>query len=326
LVLVNGAALASALAAEVTATAFLCANRFCVTVAYTPAVAAALAALPLLVDVRVGLNGHWLSLISGNADSLDVDPIRQVAIVHGRDLSAALVDTQVAETFENQTAAAIVSSIAARHGLTAIVSSTNGLIGRAFQSSRTRSVLSQHASFTSEWDVLTSLAEQQNCDVWVDGTSLYFQPSESGAPTSWITPFDCTGMRICRRLDLAAGPSVVVKSWDSALASAVCVTASGGAAAGPCLTMLRPNLSAADATQLAERTFSQLTTHSADIEFDLPGELSLSPRMLIGLAQSGTDFDGTYKIVEVRRHFSFHHGFTQSVLAKALAWTASSML
>ena len=324
-VLANGALLPGVLSAEVRSNAYLSANRFAVSVAYSSAGSDFWSGLPLLIEVQVGLDGAWQSLIIGNADSLDVDPVRQTATLHGRDLTALLISAQTAETFENQTASQIATTLAARHGLTPAVAATTDIVGRYFQTGRTRTTLAQHASMTSEWDVMTWLAEREGFDVWIDGTTLYFQPGVSGAAAAWITPGDCMSIRLQRALDLAAGSTVVVQSWDSRQGTAITGSATNGVAGsgGSTFTTVKPNLSFSDANSLAQRTLAQLSTHETEIELEMPGELTLMARTIVGLSQTGTDFDGTYQIMEMDRRICFERGFTQTAVARSLPWIAS---
>ncbi len=324
-VTINGTPVAGVTSANLSANAYLCADRFTVTVAYQAGDVSIWSAVPLLLDVQIGLNGAWQSLMTGYADSLDIDPVRQELTLHGRDLTSLLISAETAETFENQTASAIAADIAGRHGLTPNVAATTDLVGRYFQTGRTRSVLSQHSSTISEWDVLTWLGQREGFDVWVAGTSLNFQPPANSFAELILAPGDCTAFRIHRSLDLAAGATVVVRSWDSVQAQSITgsATSGGSNSAGTTFTTLRPNLSSADATQLAQRTLAELTTHAIEVECDMPGELSLMPRMNLNVTGTGTGFDGTYQIAEVERRLSFHHGFTQTVVARGMPWTAS---
>jgi prophage tail gpP-like protein len=322
-VLANGAALTGVISVDVSANAYLCANRFTVHVAISGIPPDLWSDTPLLIEIRAGLGGTWQSLITGNADSVAFDPIQRVATLEGRDLTALLVTAQTAETFENRTASDIATLLATRHGLTPNVAPTTAFIGRYYQSGRTSTALSQHSSSTSEWDVLTSLAQQQGFDVWIDGHTLFFQPISENTVAASISPANCSAMQLHRRLDLASGPTVVVRSWDSQQGVATVGMAVSGSGTGPTFTALRPNLASGDATQIAQKTLAQLTAHASEVECRMPGDLVLLPRMTVDLSQTGTDFDGLYAVVETERSISFSGGFTQTVVLRGLPWTAS---
>jgi phage protein D len=324
-VLANGVPIGGAVAADVQSNSHLGANRFSVHATYDKSNLPFWAALPLLLDIQVSIGGAQASLVIGYADSLDVDPVRGEAVLHGRDLTSVFISAQTAETFLNQTASGIAGTLAARRGLAANIANSTGLVGRMYQIDRTRSLLSQHSRATSEWDLLTWLADQEGCDVWVDGTTLNFLPFAAPTMIGTVTPTTCSSLRIHRLLDLAAGMQVVVKSWNSQAQQVVAEAAESapGSSGGVTLTAVRANLSSADALGLAQTALAQLSAHAVEISFEMPGDLTTMPRGGIMLSGTGTSFDGTYEVAEVERRISFERGFTQSVLARGLPWTPS---
>jgi phage protein D len=324
-VLANGAPLTGALAADVQSNSHLGANRFSIHITYDRSAPPFWTVLPLRVDIQVAVGGSQASLVTGYADSLDVDPVRGVAVLNGRDLTSLFIAAQTAETFLNQTAAGIAGTLAARRGLTPNITASTGLVGRQYQIDRTRSLLAQHSRATSEWDILTWLADQEGCDVWVDGTTLNFQPFAAPTTIGTITPTTCNSLHIHQALDLAGGMQVVVKSWGSQGQQAISETAASapGTSGGVTLTAVRPNLSSADALGLARTALTQLSAHAIEVSFDMPGDLTTLPRTGISLSETGANFDGIYEVVEVEKRISFERGFTQSVTARGLPWTPS---
>jgi prophage tail gpP-like protein len=324
-VLANGEAISGVIDAEVQSNAYLGANRFQIRVTYPSPGGPFWLNLPVLIEIQIALNGAQCSFMTGHADSLELDPIRGEAVLHGRDLTALLVAAQTSETFENQTASGIATTLAARHGLTPNVAATTALIGRYYQTNRTRSALSQHARVTSEWEVLTWLADQEGYDVWVDGVILNFQPRDTFGPIATVTPSSCCSLRLRQALDLAAGLEVVVKSWDSQTQQIISQSASNATvgATPVTLTAVRPNLSMSDALGLAQQTLSQWTTHETEISFEMPGDLLMLPRSTLNLTETGSGFDGVYEIMDVERRISFSHGYVQRVTARGLPWTPS---
>lgn len=324
-VLVNGAALPAPIAAEVQSSAFLGADRFSVRLAFSAVDAAFWTTLPVLVEIQMTMDGAQVSLITGHADSVELDPIRGEVMLHGRDLTALLISAQTGETFDNQTAGGIAELLAGRHGLTPNVAATSSLVGRYYQSGHTRNTLNQHARATSEWDVLTWMADQAGFDVWVAGTTLNFQPRAPAASGSVVVPATCSGLRMRQALDLAAGVNIVVKSWNSQSQQIITQSATNSASSssGMTLTAVRPNLSTQDAMTLAQQTLAQLSAHASEIMYEAPGDLVTMPRTTMMLAQTGSNFDGIYEIVEVERRISFDAGFSQSVVARSLPWTPS---
>lgn len=327
-VLAAGNLLAGVETAEIVANSHLGADRFRVALALDANPVALWAAGAIPIEIRIGLDNAWASLLQGNVDHLEIDPLRGTVTLEGRDLTAALIAARTQETFENRTASEIATILAGRHGLAADVTPTSTPVGRYYQSEHDRVTLDQFARATTEWDLLVFLAQHEGFDVWVSGATLYFHPPATAASGALLTPADCIELRLDRALSFAGSIEVVVKSWNSRQKTAFAETASsaGGfgvedAAAGGVqqYVYVRPNLTPADALQLAQRILAELLAHERMVTATLPGELSLAPRDLLTLAGTGTDFDQTYVICEVERRLSFAEGFVQRVRAKNLA-------
>jgi len=175
-VLADGSALAGVLAVDVFANSYLAADRFRVRIAASVADMAGLQAPGVRLDVQVGLDDGWASLVVGAADALSFDPIRGVLEVEGRDLSAGLIEARVGETFANRTSSEIVEVVAGRHGLVADATPTSTPVGRYYQNEHERLVLGQFARALTEWDLLAFLAVQEGFDLFMDGERLVFGP------------------------------------------------------------------------------------------------------------------------------------------------------
>ncbi len=303
---------------------FFAADRFSVRAALAAAGTGQWSDPSQLVEIRTALNGQWASLVTGTVDSLSIDPIRGELRLRGRDLTSRFVAAQIEESFENQTSSDIAALLAERRGLAASVTPTETLIGRYYQTGRTRTALPQHARATTEWDLLCWLAQIESFDVWISGTTLNFQPAQQNAPSIVLSPADCISLSMHHALDIAAGITVTVKSWDSLSQNAIVQTASNAddASAASSRTIVRPNLSSDDAQMLAERLVSQISEHERTLVIEVPGDLSTSPRMVMALTNTRTDFDGEYAICSVERRLSFAHGYTQLIEARSIPWTA----
>jgi hypothetical protein len=183
----------------------------------------------------------------------------------------------------------------------------------------------------TEWDLLIFLAGQEGFDVFVSGTSLYFQPSAASTTVPFtITPADVQDLRLERSLTLARDIIVTVKSWNSHQQNAFTQTVrasgkhsaggsgTGAGTAGPAqhYVFVRPNLTMNDALKLAQQKASELAQHERVWEATMPGDLTLGPRSAIQLAGTASDFDQTYFIDAIDRHISIEHGFVQRIRAK----------
>ncbi len=324
LVFANGALIDGIIDVEVDSNSFFAADRFSVRAALAAAGGAPWSDPSLLLEFRVAVNGRWTSLITGTVDGVSIDPIRGELRLAGRDLTSRLVAAQIEESFENQTSSDIAGLLAARRGLAASVAPTDTPIGRYYQAGRTRTALVQHARATTEWDLLCWLAQLENYDVWVSGTTLNFQPAGPFVPSFTLSPDDCMSLRMHHALDLAAGVAVTVRSWNSLSQTAIVQTASnaGDALDASPRTIVRPNLSPNDAQALAQRLVSQISEHERTLVIEMPGDISTLPRMVMALTNTQTDFDGQYVICSVERRLSFAHGYTQVIEARSVPWTA----
>ena len=322
-VLAGGVPVAGVLDVEVDSSSYLSANRYRVRVSLTASRYDVWAADQIELEVRMGLDGAWASMIVGPVDRVDVDPACGEVLLEGRDLTAAFIEARIQENFENQTASMIAVTLAVRRGLIPDVVPTTTLVGRDFQNDHARTTLDQHAKATTEWDLLVRLAEQEGFDVWVNGRSLNFAPASLGSFPLVLRPQDCISMRLQRSLALSAGVSVAVKSWDCRGMQAIVQSAASSDYAGdtPNYIVVRPNMTPEAAQSLAQRILSQMSQQERCIAIDMPGDLTTKPRDSLLVAETGTDFDGTYVITAVERRMSFHEGFTQTLEARIPPWT-----
>jgi phage protein D len=324
-VLANGIEVPGVVEASVTSNNHFACDRFRVTLAPIPAALAATAAITL--DVQLSLDGgaSFTSMVQGNVDALDLDPIQGTLSLTGRDLAASLIEARTQQTFANQTSSEIATILAGRHGLAASVTATTTPVGRYWELEHDRLVLNAFSHATTEWDLLVTLARHEGFDVWVGGTTLYFQPPQpSSAPQAVLRPVaTATGpvnvisLRLERALTLAGAIAVTVKSWHSRLGTACVQTANSGGSGTPLsYVYIVPNLTPDQALSLAQQRLAELTGHERVVSAEMPGELTLAPRMMLRLEGTGTDFDQNYWIDEIERHLSVEHGFTQRLRAR----------
>jgi phage protein D len=321
--MLDGAPISGVLDVEVSNSSYLAADRYRARFSLRASGYDVWAADQIQLDIRVGLDGAWASIITGPVDRIDVDPASGEVVVEGRDLTARFIEARTQESFENQTSSDIATTLALRQGLLPLVTPTTNLVGRNFQNDHARTTFDQHARVTTEWDLLTRLAELEGFDVWVDGLTLNFAPVALGVVPLILTPQDCVSMRLQRSLALSAGLSVAVKSWDCRGSQAIVQTASSNGASGDpaSYVIVRPNMTADAAQTLAQRVLSQMAQQGRCISIEMPGDLTTSPRGSLVVANTETDFDGVYVITAVERRMSFQDGFVQTLEARIPPWT-----
>jgi phage protein D len=324
-VLANGAELAGVVEARVLSGSHCGADRFRVWLALSANDAAFWAsATQVLVDVRLGLDGAWARMIRGEVDAVQIDPIRRTLSIEGRDLTARLIQARTQESFQNRTASEIATILAARHDLAAAVTPTTTPAGRYYQLEHDRITLDQFSRATSEWDLLVFLAREEGFDLYVDGDTLHFEAPQPRVAVS-VAPEELTDLRLERALTLARDIEVTVKSWNSRQQAAFTETArvargqggpQGGMRGRPQqYRVVRPNLTPDQARQLAQGLLTDLSRHERVVGLTMPGELSLTPRSVLALTGTGTEFDQTYFVAEIDRALSLERGFTQRVRA-----------
>ena len=282
-VLINGAPLVNAIEASVSSTAFFAADRFRVQAALNNDAAEWAAETQLLVDVQMALSapGPFVSLVQGYVDQVSIDPIAVTLQLEGRDLSAGLIEARTQETFANRTSSEIVTTLAGRHGLTPNVTATTAPVGRYWELEHDSLTLNAAGRSTTEWDLLVTLAKREGFDLWVSGTTLNFLAPDTSAMPTVVPMSSLVSLRLTHELTFAGDIVVTVKSWHSRAGSPTVQTArtQRGAATSRSYIYVVPNLTADAALAYAQNVLAQLTDHELAVSIEMPGELTLAPRM-----------------------------------------------
>ncbi|MDR3538811.1 MAG: hypothetical protein P4L71_20110 [Acetobacteraceae bacterium] len=300
-------------------------------------------------DLQVGLMGadgsiQWRSLGIGLIDTTTISAGLTTAQVEGRDLAALLIDQRTANTYQNQTASEVVAAIAAEHtGMIANAAATTTPIGRFWGPDHTRQTRAQNAAETTQWDLLVRLAQMEGYDLYFDGWKLCFQPQVTNDPTPytalWVPatpqiPIPSSGvmdLQMTRRWTLAKPVTVVVQSYNSKSGKTVKASASFGSTSTDTSiggthatakvrptrrTIIRANLTQDQAQKLANSTLNDLVKHERQISFNAPGQPIITPRNMVRLMGTGTDFDQLYYIDSLTKTASFSDGFRMDITAK----------
>jgi len=330
--LVNGIPIIGTIQAEVIANNNFAADRFFARIALgADPTATSLfwaSAQGIVAEIRFSLDSiTFQSLIQGLVDCVTIDPVSALVCIEGRDLTAGLMETRSQEAFANRTSSEIASLIAQRHNLTPAITPTNTPVGRYYQNEHDRVTLGLFSRAITEWDQLVFLARQEGFDVFVQGTTLFFQSAQQPPDVRVLQPSDLSDLRLQRSLTLARDIEVTVKSWNSRQKDAFSQTAMAAIGRSSGVTglgsqksqkyiLVRPNLTPDQALQLAQRRLTELTRHERVVEATLPGDLTLTPRSQIALSGTGTDFDQTYFVDVIERSITSRGGFTQRIRAK----------
>jgi hypothetical protein len=290
----------------------------------------------LLLDIQFSTDGqNFTSMIIGEVDHMALQPQGGIVTVDGRDLTGRLIDNKTVEAFRNKTSSEIAETLAARRGLTPDVTATTTKVGRYYDVDHDRMQHNEFSSAHTEWDLLTMLAQFEQFDVWVTGTTLHFKKvadieaqdpyevvwqTQDGAPP-WS---NVMGMRLERSLTLAKDVVVAIRSFNSNKKTGFTMYSPSGfrqaaiqSGKAQMFTFLAPNLSRTDAQDLANKRREEISRHEKLLHFNRPADLTLDARNVVKLRGIGANsWDQIYYISSVTRRFSTHTGLMMDVACK----------
>ena len=292
-------------------------------------------------DPQAPTDSELKSWIVGRLDDMVYDPVQNVIHLSGRDFTSQFIDAKTTEVFKNQTVAQIVQTLAARHGMSANVADgitpVGTLAGSFYQIDHAR-LTSEH----SEWDLLTWLAQQTQCSVFVTGHALNFQPALDPTKNDsyiiqWTPPTATNGspqanlidLKFGRNLTLTKDVKVTVTSWNAKQKTAFSVTAhatktknavtrNAGLPFGQPqqYSYTIPGLTHQEALVKAQALLSEISKHEMRLEASLPADNILTAQTLVTVQGTGTKFDQVYFVDSVIRSMSVDEGYRMRLAAK----------
>lgn len=265
----------------------------------------------------------------GLVDKLTFDPISNSLSVGGRDYSVLLLDYEVDDVYLNLTSSEIAQKLAGAIGLSANVARTKNPAGRFFSVSHTHHSKKGHSRFRNAWELLSKLASYEQYDLWVQGTTLNFQPMLSNSTSILAQMQQPAGSgayatanfetaRLERDLIIAKGVRVEISSWDSAqrVANVGKWPLTGSANATVYSPAVAPNLSQGKVQAMALSIYNDILAHLRTVTITVPGDLTMEPRQSLQFAGSNTTWDRPYRIDNIEREMSAETGFHQTVTAR----------
>jgi hypothetical protein len=265
------------------------------------------------------------NLISGMIDTIHINPVQGIVAVEGRDLSSSLIDSYRQQDFVNQTASEIASTIASYHGLNPVVTATSSNVGRYYGDGYTRLSIGQFSRLRSDWDLMVQLARENEFDVFVQGSTLFFQPSTySGGLPVHIAFRDVKSIRFEQTPSVGSNATARVQSWNSQnMASYASNAASGGPdptrdsapANNQPFLFSAANFTSQQVTDTAGRFTAELARLGTVLHIEMPWDIALSPRTIILIDETSSPLDTTYKIDNIERHYSTTSGSSQTIRA-----------
>ena len=303
-------------------------------------------AFGLMAEIQMQTSeGAWQTITLGHVDKVDAQPVPGIVRIEGRDLTARFIETKTQEAFPNRTASQVVEELAGRHGIRVQATRTTALVRSYYVRDHVHFTLDQFSRSTTEWDLMVSLAQYEGFDLFVEGDTLYFRPpvEETAKPfvVQWRNPMidrDATygresnvlDIRLSRALTLARDIEVQVKSWNSQRGAGFVKTARaiGGRSASPGRAATQygtptqrtifvvPNLSEVAAQKYANNQLLLLSQNERLMSFRMPADLRVTPRTLLQLQGTGSDWDQFYHVDNITLSMDFEGGFGMSVAAK----------
>ena len=272
------------------------------------------------------------SLIYGQADEINYNPVRGTIDVSGRDLTALLIDTKTSEHFVNQTSSQIATILAGRHGLTPVVTATTTKVGDYYKDDHSSTTQQQ-----SEWEILTFLAGLEDFDLYVQGQKLYFQQKSPEKTDQYAIAWDppnpdrnypysnAIDLDFSRSLTIAKGVSVEVHSWNAKQKngfSAVWPKNSKGIQPGQSASKTQvyrytiAGLTQDAALKRAQRIYDQIILHEMRLTAYLPADNILDCTKPVVVRGTSTDFDQVYYCDSVTRTMSVNEGYRMNIRGK----------
>ena len=283
--------------------------------------ASAASLLPLAIDggapvpilLEIGADGFGFApLLSGLVETVRFDLARGVAVLQGRDETALLIDTEISQSFVNQTASDVALAVAQAHGLAANVTPTQTLIGQYYQIDHARSALTVGARASTQWSLLCGLAEVAGFAVSVVNGTLNFGPMLDGT-TRMVTARNFLGLEV--DLITALPASVTVRSWNCRDKKVVTQAAGSGKATN----LVRPNLTTQQAGEYASAYLQNVQRHAQLLLGRMPGDASYAVGDTLLLSGTQTALDGSYQVAALQWRLNDRDGFVQSLKAYGVA-------
>ncbi|MBV8656627.1 MAG: hypothetical protein JO142_02270 [Burkholderiales bacterium] len=275
--------------------------------------------------------GAMASWFLGVVERIELDPVRRLLTITGRDMSYALVEAVADQKILNQRPAALINSIASSYGLTANIPNPDSLyVGKASQDDAVKQ-LAKH----SLWEVICSVAKRSGNVVYMTGKTLnVVAPPTSSQPcwaVNWTEPIsgtkvsgDVLSLKFDRDFQIAKGVTVTVECHS--LQGGHTITRSyphppkkdpyNGVTGTRDYFYRKPKMKPADALEWAKSQYHQIVAHELRVEFEAVGDSLLLRTTPVVVTGTASYFDATYYPDSITRHLSMERGYVMTCHAK----------
>ncbi len=272
------------------------------------------------------------SVFVGQIDDMDIMLEMGVVRISGRDLSARLIDTKTTERYANLTASEIATMFATEHQLKPVVTPTTTLVGSYLQDYAQVSVQS------SEWDILTSLAQYEGFTLYVQGRELHFAPRPTEDQNNYVLKYSFQtalatqkasfkSIVYSRSLTLARDVTVKVQSYNGGTGktyksiakltkAAPKLKGDNVDGAPQVYTYNIPGLTQEQVTQRAQKLLLEISSQEIRVNVTLPGDNKATKNSVILIQSTGTTLDQPFFVNSITRRFSATEGYGMTINAK----------
>ncbi|WP_150102987.1 hypothetical protein [Sideroxydans lithotrophicus] len=258
------------------------------------------------------------SWIYGFADEVEESKDGRTIHLHGRDLTAKMIDAKTTNVYVNRTASDIAIMLATKYGLTPVVTKTIMKAGKYYELAHAHLHVAR-----SEWDLLTFLAQQEQFVVYMLGRELHFEPMPDLNSDPYVfqwgdAPLNFNGstLRFRRGLTLAKGIQVTVQSLNQHGKPITAIYPKTAGANAQKFSYRFANLTPEKALQKAQALYHEIVRHEVNLSASMPADNLLTTRNIIKVNGTNTAYDQTYYPDHVRRSMSFDGGYSMEVTAK----------
>lgn len=296
----------------------------------------------ILVEIFLGFPSNPNSYGLGDLQSMTVGAINNQTLnifqgtidFDGFDLSKKFIDNKTVEKYQNLFTSDIATKLAIKRGLTPVVTPT-----KTYASFYYTQDYVQLGNEITEWDLLTYLAQKDGFQVFVRGTSLYYQPRviQSGNPYIFQAstletnnPFlNGESLIVARNYNYAQDVVVNITSmsakWGVVRVQAKGQKTHGGVRSAAARTLGQtqtfdysiPGLSKQQATERAQKILEDISLHERILDVNCPGDNLLRKDTLIQLKGVSESIDQTYYPDTITRTMDGANGnYSMNVRAK----------
>lgn len=247
---------------------------------------------------------------------------RTEILLTGRDgASSQLIDKSNTQTFTNQQPNDVVQTLA--QGVQTSMDSVGSLAGKLYQTDW--NAITHRGSC---WSAIQKLADIFGMNAYITGGTLYWKSIDEQLPPynlTWSPPSQsgyATGnvlrLRCRQHSPMSQQISVTAKSHNYKQKQSLTASAqAGGSVSGQ--RNYSYVLAGAQQDQLqafATKKANEHAKHAFNIEVEIPGDTSITARMSLQLNGTGTVFDTTYDVQDVRHEVSFDGGYLTCMTGK----------